>query len=69
MAQRQCRQHCWGQLQRLLPNPNTLVVVSKGMQAVKLCINKIPQFLTGGASQLTQVDTYHGRKTVLVVAH
>jgi len=32
------------------PNPNVLVVVSKGMRAVKLCTNKITQFLTGGAS-------------------
>jgi len=36
-------------LQRLLPNPNALVVVSKGMWAVKLCTNKILQFLTGVA--------------------
>jgi len=27
-----------------------LAAVSKGMQAVKLCTNKILQFLTGGAS-------------------
>jgi len=33
----------------LLPNPNVLVAVSKGMRAVKLCTNKILQFLTGGA--------------------
>jgi len=31
------------------PHPNVLVAVSKGMQAVKLCSNKILQFLTGGA--------------------
>jgi len=36
-------------LQRLLPNSNALVVVSKGMWAVKLCTNKILQFLTGVA--------------------
>ena len=28
-----------------------LVAVSKGSRAVKLCTNKIPQFLTGGAGQ------------------
>jgi len=28
------------------PNPNALVAVSKGMQAVKLCTNIILQFLT-----------------------
>jgi len=27
-----------------------LLGLSKGMRAVKLCTNKIPQFLTGGAS-------------------
>ena len=32
----------------LLRNPNALVAVSKGMWAVKLCTNKILQFLTGG---------------------
>jgi len=32
-----------------LTNLNVLVAVSKGMWAVKLCINKILQFLTGGA--------------------
>ena len=31
------------------PNPNALVAVSKGMWAVKLCTNKIFQFITGGA--------------------
>ena len=30
----------------LLPNPNALVAVRKGMQAVKLYFNKIIQFLT-----------------------
>ena len=29
-VRRECRQHCW-ELQRLLPNPNALVVVRKGM--------------------------------------
>jgi len=33
----------------LLPNPNVLVAISKGMLAVKLCTGKILQFLTGGA--------------------
>jgi len=31
------------------PNPNALVAVSKGMRAVKLCSNKILQFLNGAA--------------------
>ena len=44
------RQYHWGKLWRLLPNPNVLVAISKGMRAVKLCCNKIIQFLTGGAS-------------------
>jgi len=38
-----------GEFQHFLPNPNVLVAISKGMQAVKLCTNKILQFLTGGA--------------------
>ena len=33
----------------LLRNLNALVDVSKGMRAVKLCTDKFPQFLTGGA--------------------
>ena len=37
------------ELQRLLPNANALVAVSKGMQTLKLCTSKILQFLTGGA--------------------
>jgi len=37
-------------LSRLLPNPNVLFAISKGMRAVKLCTNKILQFLTGAAS-------------------
>jgi len=50
--------------QRLFPNPNVLVAVGKGMRAVKLCNNKILQFLTGGA---VPVDLYNGRKTVVVI--
>jgi len=50
----------------LLSNPNALVAVIKGIQAVKLCTNKILQFLIG-AFQLTQVGLYNGRKTVVVV--
>jgi len=42
--------HCWGELQRLLPNPNVLVAISKYMWVVKFCTNKILQFLTGDAS-------------------
>ena len=51
--------HYWGEHQRLLPNSNALVVVRKGMQAVKLCTNRILQFLTGGAGwcRLTCVMT------------
>jgi len=37
------------ELQHLVPSPNALVAASKGMWAVKLCTNKILQFLTGGA--------------------
>jgi len=36
-------------LKCLLHNLNVVVAVSKGMQSVKLCSNKILQFLTGGA--------------------
>jgi len=54
--------NCWRELQRLLPNPNVLVAISKGMPAVKLCINKILQFLM-------QVDLYNGRKTVLLCVY
>ena len=51
--------HYWGEHQRLLPNSNALVVVRNGMQAVKLCTNRILQFLTGGAGwcRLTCVMT------------
>ena len=38
------------ELQRLLLNPNTLVAISKGMRAVKLCTNKILPFLARDAS-------------------
>jgi len=48
-VRRQCRWHCWGTLQRLFPNQNALVAVIKGMRAIKLCANKILQFLSGGA--------------------
>jgi len=33
---------------RLLPNPNALVAISKDMWALKLCSDKILQFLTAG---------------------
>ena len=49
MVCRRCSQHCWNELQRLLPNQNALFAVSKGMRTVKHCTNKILQFLTGGA--------------------
>jgi len=45
-------------------NPNAPAAISKGMRAVKLCSNKILQFLTG--CLLTQVVLYNGRKTVVV---
>jgi len=32
--------------QRLLPNPNVLDAVRRGMRTVKLCTNKILQFFT-----------------------
>jgi len=38
------------ELQSLLPNPNVLVAVSKGIWAVKLCTNNNLQFLTASAS-------------------
>jgi len=34
-----------------LPNLNALVAVSNSTRAVKLCTNKILQFLTGGVSK------------------
>jgi len=37
------------ELQHLLPNPNAIVAVNKGMMAVKLCFNKMLQFLTRAA--------------------
>jgi len=37
-------------------NPNALVAISKGMRPVKLCSNKILQFLTGGWFPLTYFD-------------
>jgi len=39
---------------------NALAAVSKGMQAVKLCTNKIRQFLNGGAS-------YHRLNCIMAV--
>jgi len=36
-------------IQCLLPIPNVLVVVTKGMWAVKRCIINVLQFLTGAA--------------------
>ena len=44
-----------GEQERLLPNPNMLVAVCKGMQAVKLCTNKILQFHLSCRCQLMQV--------------
>jgi len=40
------------------PNPNLLVAISKGMQIVKLCCNRIPRVLTG-------VLAYYGHKMVV----
>jgi len=61
---RQCRWHCWGELQRLLPNPSVLVAVSNGLRALKLCTNKI---VLSCRCRLTQVDLYNCHKTVVVV--
>ena len=58
--------HC-GEFQRLLPNPNALVAVSKGMRAAKLRTNKILQFFAGDTAQRRLSDLYNGRKTVIVV--
>jgi len=57
------RQHHYGELQCLLPNPNALVDVSKGTPAVKLCSNKILHFLTG--FWLMQVVLYNACKMVV----
>jgi len=38
--------------EQLLPNRNVLTAISQDMQAVKVCSNKILQFLTEGASEL-----------------
>ena len=35
----------------VLSHPNVPVAITKGVQAVKLCTNKILQFLTGGAGK------------------
>jgi len=62
---RWCRLHCWEELQHLLPNPSVLVAVSKGVQAVKLCSNKILQFLIGVPANAGCL--YNGHKIVVVV--
>jgi len=46
-----------------------LVAISKGMCAAVLWSNKIVQFLTAVASQVTQVDVYSGHITVMCVLH
>jgi len=46
----------------LLSNLNVLIAFSKGMWAVKLCSNKILQFLTG-----VQVVVYNGCEPVIVI--
>jgi len=43
-----------------------MVVVSEGVQAVKLCTNRILQFVSWGC-QLMQVELYNGRKMVVVI--
>jgi len=43
------QRHHSRELEHLLPEPNALVDISKGMCAVKLCSNEILQFLSGGA--------------------
>ena len=62
---RQCRKHCWRELQRLLPNPNVLVAISKGMWAIKLHQQNPP--ILNWRCRLTQVDLYNGHKMVVVV--
>ena len=47
-------------LDHLLPNPNALVVVSKGTRAAKLCSIKSSNIDWG--CWLTQVILYNGRK-------
>jgi len=39
------------------------------MRAVKLCTNKILQFLTGGAGYVAQVALYNGCKMAVVVVY
>ena len=56
-ARRQCRQHCWGELQRLLPNPNALVALGKGSKTLH---QQNPPDLNW-RYRLTQVDLYNGR--------
>ena len=53
------------QRQRLLPNPNVLVAVSKGMLAVKLHQQNTP--VLNWWSQLMQVYLYNGHKTMLLL--
>jgi len=59
-VRRQCRWHCWGELQHLLPSPNALVAISMGMRAVKLHQQNPP--VLNWRCQLTQVDLYNGPK-------
>ena len=56
----------WGDLVSCL---HALVAVSTGMRAVKLCTNKILQFLTGGAGYVAQVALYNGCKMAVVVVY
>jgi len=46
MLYRWSRQHYGGELQHLLPDPNAMANVRKGMWAVELSSNNILQFLT-----------------------
>jgi len=38
--------------------PNKLLVISKGMWAIKLLLQQYPSFLTGGASAVTKVQLF-----------
>jgi len=48
------------------PSLNGLVAVSKGMWAVKVCSNKILQFLTDSAGK-HRLTSYNGHKMVVHV--
>jgi len=62
-VRRQCRQHCWGELQHLLANPNVLVGCrQQGHEGNKILLWHNPPGLNSRC-WLTQVDLYNGHKT------